>query len=288
MSSPFQKNIRAQRLDPWCGPIHIPKGFDLRDWKGPEGQRCEYRDEAEDRRDWSAHILDNGPDKYAALARTYRLCCKEEACGLQMEPQCARRLRINFVGRAAKALTTHCSAKALWLVTLVPEIGKFRSGELHKTSLTEFLKYIRRMLVKAGLDHLFVIGVVDISYNENREKTWEPHWQLHVHLIAAGSTEEKLKRRLKKVFPRTATIHKPVEVKPVYDLLGALSYCCKAYFERRVSYIDNKGHWNARGDLPLKPAQFREVFLFMSTQGVASRFLFQRFRRRGRYLEPTS
>lgn len=288
MSASFKKAAKPQRLDPWCGPINIPKGFDFREWRGPKGQRCENASQAEDRRDYAARTLSNDPSKYAALARLYQQCWKEEPCGLQMEPQCARRLRINFVGRAAKALATRHPDKPLWSVTLVPEIGKFEPGELHRASLSEFAKYVRRMMVKAGLGRLPVIGGVDISYNENREKAWRPHWQLHVHLVVVGSTEEKLRRHLKKVFPRTATIHKPVEVTDVYDVIGALGYCCKAYFERRASYIDKKGHWNARGDLPLKPPQFREASLFMSTQSVGSRFLFRSFRRRGRYLEPMS
>ena len=205
-----------------------------------------------------------------------------------MEPLCCRRLRINFVGRASKAITTHCSGKRLWWVTLVPLMGKCAPDQLHTMSLEKIVKYVRRKLVAAGCGHLRVIGAVDISYNENSEGEWKPHWQFHVHCVIAGGTEAKLKKKLKKVFPRTETIRKPVEVEPVTNLMGALSYCCKSYFERRVSYINNKGHWDTNGDLPIKAPEFREISLFMATQSVSSRFLFQGFRRRGRYLEPTS
>ncbi len=287
MSSPFKK-ISKPRPDRWIGRLSFPNGHDLREWRGGNGQRCESLVDAEQRKASAIGTLENGTAAHAVLAQTYEQCWDEEPCGHQLEPWCARRLRINFVGRASKALVTHCGDQPLWSVTLVLEEGKFAPGALHEASLEDFRNVVRRKLAKVGLKLLKIIGGTDISYNENSEGTWDPHWQLHVHGIVAGSTKAELDKRLKKVFPKTATIRKPVEVVPVTDLMGALSYCCKSYFERRVSYIDAKGHWNARGDLPLKPEQFREVSLFIASQRVSSRFLFQGFIRRGRFLEPTS
>ena len=83
-----------------------------------------------------------------------------------------------------------------------------------------------------------------------------------------GGEKEVIEGKLKKVFRRSGAIHKPVTVKPITDLMGALGYSCKALFERRVSYIGKKGKYNTRKGLPLKPNEFREISDFMAAQSV--------------------
>lgn len=271
----------------WVKTLRPPKDSDFRDWVSKDGrQKCESTREAEDRRDNAVPVLENGSDDAVSLSVAYSLCCKEERCGIPMEPQCTRRVRINFVGQAAKALTEHCSDQPLFLVTLVHKIGKCPAGELKNISFDEIVEHTRQQFIDAGLGELLAIGGNDISYNEDSAKKWPPHWQIHIQCVVAGSSARTIRKKLRSVYPRSKTIRKPVVVKVVNDVMGALSYCAKGLFFRRVSYIDKYGDRNTRGKLPLKREQFRELALFMAGQRLGSRFFFKGFKRLGRFVVP--
>lgn len=280
--------------DAWLSPADPPPQFDMRLWKPT--LRCERIRkkfetllQGETRRDSLAGVLENGDAGHHKLGRQLRHCWDDTRCGLPCCPLCLRQFRIHLVHRAARHLRKSFSKGTLRAVTLVAAWGRFAPGELHLLSERDLKQELLDTLRSAGLDPYAVIGGPDISFNEHSGGLWESHWQVHWHLLFADMdlSDEQFKGRLRPYFPMTDTIPRPMKVETVDDLLGAISYVYKSFFERRVSYIDSDGHKNTRSALPLKAGQQRELALALSNHTFTDRLFLRGFRRRGQRLVRT-
>jgi hypothetical protein len=283
MILPFVFNDRDQ----WLKKLRPPKHLDIRLWVPPPGKKkFETSREVENRQaDWAA-ILDDGDILSQQLGALYRNCYDEEPCSLSFEPECIRQFRINYVWRVAEAIKEHFPDEPLFAVTTVSEPGQFAVGDLGSASFSDWKQETRQNLVRAGLGDFSVIGGGCISYNEYSGNLLPSYWQVHGHYIFIGGTKNGIHRRLRKVYRPTDNTPQAVSVVAVTDLLGAISYTYKSVFPRRVSYVDDHGHRNTRGGLPIDKPHLQELALFMATQKFSDRLFLRGFRRRGHILVP--
>jgi hypothetical protein len=144
-------------------------------------------------------------------------------------------------------------------------------------------RFIRRTKEKLGRAHGGVfIGAVDFSLNESKEKKHKPYWCSHVHGLTVTNDAKALKPALKKEFPPTDTIPRPVKVEDWDGEPAALRYPMKPKpkRDRRIS-TDNGKRFNkktgqrrkcrATDHQPLKSKDKLELLLHLDIIGIAGR-----------------
>jgi hypothetical protein len=146
-------------------------------------------------------------------------------------------------------------------------------------------RFIRRTKDKLGRAHVATfIGGVDWSLNESKEKKHKPYWCSHVHGITVTNDTKALKRALKKKFPATYSIPRPIKVEEWDGETAALRYPMKPKpkRDRRIS-TDNGKRFNkktgknrkcrATDKQPLKSKDKLELLLHLDTIGIAGRLV---------------
>lgn len=68
-------------------------------------------------------------------------------------------------------------------------------------------------------------------------------WFIHVHLIVEGLTKEMI-GKLSDLYPKSEHIPNPVAVDPVKNAGRQFSYVLKSFWNWRLRYIDDQGHYN--------------------------------------------
>ena len=275
--------------DPWLRPANPPPEFDIRRWTpvDPDASRFETPKNVKERKADRRRLLLNGDEGHWRIAKLINGCYDEEPCGQQFDPECSRTWRVNYVWRSAEAIEKCYADTPLTMATLAPAAGRIAPGELGTFSVRKHKSLLRTHLIRAGLGHVPVIGGLDVSYNEDAAKKWGPHWQFHDHLIFIGADREQIKTSLDEYYPETKTILEPIDTEPVTDLLGALSYCYKSAFFRRVSIIDSRGCRNTLPYKSIKDPHLRELASFLGSVTFSNRLFLRGFRRRGAVLVPT-
>lgn len=142
-------------------------------------------------------------------------------------------------------------------------------------------RFVRRNKDKLGRAHDGVfIGGIDWSFNEHKQQKHLPHWCLHVHGITVTNDVKALKKNLKKAFPPSPEIPRPVKVQEWDGEPAALRYAFKPEFERRISTEDGKRFDKKTGEnrkcrdtdsQPLKSKDKLELLLHLDSIGIAGR-----------------
>lgn len=101
-------------------------------------------------------------------------------------------------------------------------------------------RFIRRTKDKIGRAGIpTFIGAIDWSFNELKGEN-RKRWSRHLHgVIPEGSTGAYLKA-LKKRFPKSRDVRKPVYIVPWDDDAQALRYLVKQPTKRRISFIGKR------------------------------------------------
>lgn len=148
-------------------------------------------------------------------------------------------------------------------------------------------RFVRRTKDKIGRAHDGVfIGGVDWSLNKSKEKKHKPYWCQHVHGVTVTNDTKALKQALKKQFPSSNTIPRPIKVKPWDGDTAGLRYPMKPKpkRDRRISTDNGKQFDKRTGKLrkcrdtdlqPLKSKDRLELLLHLDAIGIAGR-LFQK------------
>ena len=226
--------------------------------------------------------------------RRLRKCCTRAACGLPICPRCVRRLRKSFVPDAINCIDQVRTASSIsndqiaaFSAVLTEE--QYAAGDLQNADLRKINERIQRRHQRAGLALVFT--GIDISWNEDSEERWPPHWQLQVYGVCVGLDVTEVRSRLAKQYPANNTTPKPLRVRRCKrkrrNLARALSYMIKPYFGRRVSYIDDTGRFNTR-KVPLKRPQAQEVATWIDQYPLTARYALTGCRRYGDRIEPAS
>ena len=102
-----------------------------------------------------------------------------------------------------------------------------------KRSLSETIK---------NMDHLgWLIGAIDISLNDDRQKNLGIAWQPQFYGFANMTNVEPLSNVLRKAYSPTDTVSKAVQIKECDGSPSALSYAFKTRFVRRIAYLTEAG-----------------------------------------------
>jgi hypothetical protein len=143
-------------------------------------------------------------------------------------------------------------------------------------------RFIRRTKEKLGRAHDGIfIGGVDWSLNESKEKKHKPYWCSHIHGITVTNAKA-LTQALKKQFPPTTTIPRPIHVQEWDGETAALRYPFKPKFDRRIS-TDNATRFDKKtgqhrkcrdtDHQPLKSKDKLELLLHLDAIGIAGRLV---------------
>jgi hypothetical protein len=139
-----------------------------------------------------------------------------------------------------------------------------------------FIRRTKDKIGRAGISTL--IGAVDWSFNEVKGKN-RRRWSRHVHgVIAEGGTGADLEA-LKKQFPKSRDVRKPVHVAPWDGDPKALRYLMKQPTKRRISFMGNRfdkksGENRECRDTDKQPLRSRdhlELLLHLDEIGIAGR-----------------
>lgn len=168
----------------------------------------------------------------------------------------------------------------MFVATAIPIGARRVPGQLYLLSLKCMKDSLRKQLVRAKLSHIAAIGAIDFTFNEHSYDRWPAHWQPHFHLAVEGCTGEQWKHALARYFPADAACSKPIQTAPIKDPMEQLSYLMKAYFVRRVSYVDDQRRLNTR-ITGLKRDQLVEVSTFIASFKVTDRIFMRNVRLQG-------
>jgi hypothetical protein len=214
-------------------------------------------------------------DKIDGCKRRHR--CKSPAC-----PECAHAGQ-----RLIARVTRHfLKAKAhddkIVCVTVVPKDGRIKPGSLDKRAHDRAIRRWKEKLGKAGVQSF--VGATDWSFNEHAEARYKPRWSEHFYGVTVTKSVRKLKQKLKKQFPKTDAIPRPVKVLKWDGHKKALRYILKPNFWRRVATDDAQRHDKKTGTTRtcraidkqrLRSKHKLELLVHLDEIGMQSRLLFR-------------
>jgi hypothetical protein len=213
-------------------------------------------------------------DKLAQCRRRHR--CRSAAC-----PECATAGQSMMAGVARRFLKKQVSdGTKIVCVTIIPADGMIKQGKLSRAEHERAVRRWKDRLGKAGVE--WSIGATDFSMNEHKQDSQKPRWSVHIHGITVNKNPKKLKRALKKQFPKTKGIRRPVMVDEWDGDKKALRYIFKPNYSRRIATDDAQRYDKKTGTMrkcrdtdpqPLKSKQKRELLLHLDGIGMQSRLL---------------
>ncbi|TAN77819.1 MAG: hypothetical protein EPN20_01545 [Magnetospirillum sp.] len=218
------------------------------------------------------------------MAEQLASCKKGERCGCGACPICLRRVRCWLSGALYLLLITLGWTRGQgYAVSVIPTWLACQAGHLSVSALLRAEHRIRKAISRSVLCDLVIVGGWDFSWNEDSDGAWGPHWQPHLYLVFLGAvTRAQIERELKRIFPGSPTTPKPVACEPLKDPVEVITYAFKACFFRRIGYVrKDNGKRDTRKDLPLRPAQERELLTVLDQLTITGRLFLRNVRRRG-------
>lgn len=163
-------------------------------------------------------------------------------CGLASCPKCLDSWRVLFCQQTVEFLN---GFKTITMMTVVLTQPSLRQPNLAAIDPAAVFDNIRTIFARTGLDHLPIIGILEVDWNELR-KCWEPH----VHCFVAGEYPKtrKLRKWLRSRDPYKGKppkgVHRPVQrdlLKTEQDVADAIAYATKlTIMRKRVFYRETK------------------------------------------------
>jgi hypothetical protein len=223
--------------------------------------------------------------KARALAAKVRRCRPGRRCLSPACPQCAAAEQTLLASLVEQFAWEWVGERPVAFVTLIPPNSLVREGALRALNIANFRRRVRDGLAKTSA--FWAVGSVDFTLNEQQDGSREPYWQPHAHLIVATDDIDELKCELRKAFPRSDQVPKPVMVKE-WDLRSRVfSYAFKAHFNRRVS-VNAQMRFNPRTGKTricrgstykrLRVSERIELVLYLDAVGLGGRLLFRNAR----------
>jgi hypothetical protein len=163
-------------------------------------------------------------------------------------------------------------------VTIVPSGFERSRGKLHTFEVRKFKDAMRKRIERCGVGAEKIIGVVEVSLciDSKSPAVWVPH----LHMAIATKQDDRVRKALKKGFPKGHGVYKPVMVKPIHDLTGWLSYMVKPYTEARVGFKGEDGRARTKDRALDRDAQL-EALVFSHRVTPESRIFLRNVRRAG-------
>jgi hypothetical protein len=202
--------------------------------------------------------------------------CLSGAC-----PECGRLLQRWFVRRSKIFIAEHIvqDKEELIAISIVPRDAVRRPGQLHTVDIVNLQRRLKYALDKTRIN--VGIGAIDFSFDEDRKGRYQAFWCPHFYLITSTSKKNKL-GDLRKIYPRTTAIPKPVFISSFRNVSERRSYALKMKFTRRIGYHQVK-NWNDKRRKcrnascdELRAAERLELFIYLDQIGLADRVIFRR------------
>jgi len=105
------------------------------------------------------------------------------------------------------------------------------------TNHDRFIRRTKDKIGRAGISTL--IGAVDWSFNEDKDSN-RKRWSTHVHAVIPDGDPESIRKNLKKQFPGSRDVRKPVLIEPWDRDPEALRYLVKQPTKRRISFLGQR------------------------------------------------
>jgi hypothetical protein len=135
---------------------------------------------------------------YDALADKLDACRPRRRCGSLACPRCARAFqKAKFVAqrRLIKKLVQSRPGRKLVMANVIPLWMTFRPDQLAQLDIGKRNRWLKDALAAAGFRRV-MLGSADMSWEQG-------YYQLHWHIGMWTSNRNKLKKRLKTIFPST-------------------------------------------------------------------------------------
>lgn len=167
---------------------------------------------------------------YAAARRSKKhlfLCnpktapCSREGC-----PRCERRVQVEFM----REMEDHFAGEEMSAVTIIPDYGKLAFRNIADLDLFWFKRKVQRTL-RHWAPECFGVFCIDISLEVSTAK--KKHWQVHVHGIIGGLTEEASDQLGEAFRWEDEGCKDPKRVAVITNFLGWLAYMTKPNFFMR-------------------------------------------------------
>lgn len=248
--------------------------------EGRSKRRCRTAAEAQRERHKATKRLRRfGRDNPQALALAARLdnCIQQSRCGSGACPECGRAFQRWLVGANSGFLRGHAAGSTI--LSLVPCGGIAAPGKLGVAAAVASKQFSRFAIASVGIEVAF--GALDLSYNEERQGGFAPHWSPHLRVHFPGQLSKDAEAELRALFGRCPChgIARPVQMASFDGNLAGLAYTFKPEVGRRQSYRQVKGIAkggrecrNTRGR-PLTGEQAVEAAIFLHRLGLAGRLL---------------
>jgi hypothetical protein len=144
------------------------------------------------------------------------------------------------------------------------------------TNHDRFIRRTKDKIGRAGISTL--IGALDWSRNEAKDSN-RKRWSKHLHAVTPDGDPKTIRKRLKKQFPGSQDVDKPVRIEPWDGDPKALRYLMKQPTKRRISFIGKRfdkksGKHRTCRDTDKQPLRSRdrlELLLHLDDIGIAGR-----------------
>jgi hypothetical protein len=161
-------------------------------------------------------------EAYDALADKLDACRPRQRCGSLACPRCARAFQ-KAKSAAEQAVIADLAVarpgKELVMANVIPLWMTFRPDQLPQLDIRKRNRWLKDVLADAGFSRV-MFGSADMSWEQG-------YYQLHWHIGMWTSNRQKLKRRLKAIFPSDKKYDRPVVVSNTWSL-GFIPYKHKA------------------------------------------------------------
>jgi len=221
-----------------------------------------------------------GKENAAALNLASRIaaCAPKQRCGSGACPECARAWQRWFVIATRNFLKSE-PRKFVTVLNPIHASGQIAPGSLCDPNVLEKAREaIRAALIDARIPG-GAFGL-DISFNEDRDGGFEPHWQLHWRGLIVGRISKRRKSEFWSHFPKSSEIPKPRRSGEWDGDLSGIAYSMKPQFWRRQGYLNEKEHRTSRNTRgrPLRGVEAVELALFLDSIGFRPRLMLGGFR----------
>jgi hypothetical protein len=212
-----------------------------------------------------------------ALAEKIDACSRRERCRSPACPVCARAAQRQYTQMLDDFLRAREARGNIYVVSIVPGDATMKPGDLSVAADKLAIRRVKHAMKMAGIR--WFVGAWDWSRNEHRDGKFPPHWALHVHGFTRSPDGKMLRRRLKKRFPKTDEIARPVKVKSWDGNRRAAQYCLKPTFTRRISieserfdrHAGKKTKCRNTDKQPLRSGEVRELLSHLEAMGIDGR-----------------
>ncbi|TFW57964.1 hypothetical protein CT676_27605 [Bradyrhizobium sp. MOS001] len=151
--------------------------------------------------------------RFELLADKLFYCQPGGRCGSLACPECLRafqKAKVAAQRATIRQLKSTRKGRLLVMVTIIPLMVTYKLDELASLNVRKLNRWLKDALTKAGFKRV-MLGSLDLSWEDG---FYQPHW--HIGMWTAD--RERLKRRLKRIFPGLQRGDRPVHTSETYDL----------------------------------------------------------------------